>query len=439
MQSKAFILFALSAAVSASPFHKRQELGHHRHHHGTGTEGIIPTGTGALPRVNDTNGFFTPSESASIMPVSSALTMTVSPLPEKAASAPTNFGNAATGVDASSSCVSTSLATEFSTNFVTVTASGADTAETKVADISAGAFYGGQSKSYGGGWGQSSSAAVVPVPSASGIAPSASASSPSTTFATATKSGVGASGTASASASASAAPPSSGSGGGKRGISFNDASLVSAFGNSVSWAYNWAATESGNLGGVEYVPMMWGKDNVDSFASTVGSATHVLSFNEPDLGEQANIDPQTAATLHKQGMQDLVGKVQIGSPAVTNGNSDSPPMGVKWLTQFFTACGKDCPVDFVNMHWYAGAENFDYFKQCVDDVVTVAQNNGISKVWVTEFAPSGSADAQASFMKQAVAYLDGNAAVERYAAFMASDGTLLSGKSLNSVGSAYAG
>ncbi|KAK5949850.1 hypothetical protein OHC33_009035 [Knufia fluminis] len=441
MQSKTLALFALSASAAlATPFHKRADFQHHSRHqgtgYGTGNAGVRPTGTGRpFPAGNDTEGVYAPTGDYSILPVSNT------------------FGNVATD----SSCESTSTATETSTNFVTVTASAADIAETKVIEgnsVSAGAFY-GQSRTRGGNWGESSAPAATgsySMPSSvvssaatdsfsmpSSDAPSAS--NPSTTFATMTSasksSGASASVSASASASASAVAPPTGSSGGKRGISFNDASLVSAFGSAVSWSYNWGATAPGTIGnGVEFVPMMWGRNDVDSFASKVGSATHVLSFNEPDLAEQAGIDAQTAADLHKQGMADLVGKVQIGSPAVTNGANG---MGVDWLDAFFTACGKDCPVDFVAYHWYATADSIDYFEKHTQDVIDVANKYGISKVWLTEFKPEGSADAQAAFMKQAVPFLDGKAEVERYAAFMASEGTMLTGGKLNSLGSAYAG
>ena len=134
-------------------------------------------------------------------------------------------------------------------------------------------------------------------------------------------------------------------------------------------------------------------------------------------------------------MKSLVGKVKIGSPAVTNGGGT---MGIQWLNDFFTACAGQCNIDFVAFHWYDSASNFAYFEKHVNDVITAANNNGVAKVWLTEFAPSGSADAQASFMKQAVEFLDSNTSVERYAAFMASPDTLLSGTSLNTIGSAYA-
>ncbi|KAK5103100.1 hypothetical protein LTS08_003903 [Lithohypha guttulata] len=443
MQTKTLAIFALSAsAVIASPFHKRMPEYQHRKFHGTGsrTRSVRPTGTGSpFPVGNDTDGFFGPTGTG------------VFTLPmESGSSVPTTFGNVVSDIDASStlSCSTVSVVTSTSTNLITVTAT--PDAETKavsltVSSVSAGQFYGGQGSrsNNGGNWGQSTSAAGVSAPASSAPA------KPSTTFATVPSASVPAgsasvsasvsaskSATTSAAASASAVAPSSGSSGGKRGISFNDAKLVAAFGSSVSWSYNWAATESGNLGGIEYVPMMWGRNDVSTFASKVGNAKHVLSFNEPDLGEQANIDASTAASLHRQAMTPLFGKVRIGSPAVTNGPT---PMGTGWLTSFFEACGSGCPVDFVAYHWYAGADSIDYFIKHTEDVIATAKQYGISKVWLTEFQPTtGTPSEQAAFMKKAVDYLEGNAAVERYSAFMASEGTMLSGGALNTLGQAYA-
>lgn len=379
-----------------------------------------------FPAGNDTAGPFAPTGTG-------AFTDTALP----------TFGNQASTT--TSSCTTSSLVTETSTNFITVTATPeANTKAVSVSQsVSAGAFYGGgngRSNTWSGNsWGSSTSAVA-------GASSSAGSFKPSTTFATMTTSAAGSgfgtssaagSKTTSAAATTSASSGSSGSSSGKRGISYNDASLVSAFGNAVSWCYNWGETAGGSPG-VEYVPMMWGTNNVDGFSAN--GASHVLSFNEPDLSSQSNIDPQTAATLHKKVMTSIrAGGVKVGSPAVTNGAGTSPAMGVDWLDQFFAACGTDCPVDFVAYHWYAGADQINYFQQHTEDVIAIANKYGVSKVWLTEFQPtSGSDSDQANFMQQAVEYLDGNGSVERYAAFMASSGTLLSGTSLNTIGSAYA-
>ena len=401
MHSKSLILFALSAsAVIATPFHNKRgpHRGHFDLHKGTGR--LRATGTGG----SNANG---------TAPITSTITVTVTDFTADATSV-VNFGN----VVEQSTCTETSVVTETSTNLVTVTATPSVAAKVD-AGVNPGAFYGQSSKSRNG-FGQSSAA----FSQQSGAA-SQSYNAPSAT-------------SSSGAATSGVAPPS-GSSGGKRGISFNDAKLVSAFGSAVSWAYNWADSNSATMNGVEFVPMMWGKQSVAGFANKVGNAKHVLSFNEPDLAEQSDIDASTAASLHKQVMEPLRGKVLIGSPAVTNGvqNPDGSPMGTAYLEAFFAACGQNCPVDFVTYHWYGGADNFLDFQRYTNAVIDVARKNGVSKVWCTEFAPSGSTDAQAEFMSSAVSFLDGNTAVERYAAFMASEGTLLSSGKLNTAGSAY--
>ena len=114
-------------------------------------------------------------------------------------------------------------------------------------------------------------------------------------------------------------------------------------------------------------------------------------------------------------------------------------MGTTWLSEFFTACNGECKVDFVAFHWYADASNFAYFQQQVQDVISTAQANGVSKVWLTEFGATGSDADVSSFLSQAMEYLDGQEAVERYAYFMASDGILLSGNGLSALGELYEG
>lgn len=248
---------------------------------------------------------------------------------------------------------------------------------------------------------------------------------------------------------ASSVPVTGGGGGGstsgKKGLSYNNPSLTNAFaGRGISWAYNWGSRPDGSiLSGAEFVPMLWGnkQDFISSWAGAASTAIsngarHVLSFNEPDLGEQANMDPSTAARLHIENVAPLSGQVSIGSPSVTNGPA---PMGIAWLQNFFDACNGQCKVDFVTFHWYDSASNFAYFQKHVQDVISLAQKNGVSKVWLTEFGASGSDSQVADFITKAVHLLDSTPAVERYAYFMASDGILVSGNSISSpIGAAYA-
>ncbi|KPI39286.1 Alkali-sensitive linkage protein 1 [Cyphellophora attinorum] len=230
---------------------------------------------------------------------------------------------------------------------------------------------------------------------------------------------------------------SGGSSGGKRGLSFNDANILTPFdGTGMTWAYNWASTENGALpAGVEFFPMCWGRDSIASFAKDAAGAKHVLSFNEPDLAEQAGMTVQEAVDGHIKAVNPLAAQgAVIGSPAVTNGGS---PMGLAFLQNWFTACAGQCKVDAVVIHWYDNANNLAYFKSHVNDAIQLAKANGVSKVWITEFGVTGG-DA-ATFISEATAFLDATPEVEFYAYFMAAQGVLLNGSGLSAAGKAYVG
>lgn len=275
------------------------------------------------------------------------------------------------------------------------------------------------------------------------IAPSPSSSRSSLAVATTSIVSTATSSPASPTTSGGSDDPSSDVG--KRGLAYNDASLTQAFeGKGISWAYNWGASPDGSLvAGAEYVPMLWGLQSVDAWPAAVASmiasgSRHALSFNEPDLGTQSNIDPQTAATNHIMYMNPLASQVSIGSPAITNGAGTNPWMGIDWLNEFFRACAGLCKVDFVTFHWYADAGQIDYFQRHVQDVIGNATQNGVDKVWLTEFGATGSDADVANFIAEARAFLDASP-VERYAYFMCSDGILVDGNSISSpIGQAYA-
>jgi hypothetical protein len=140
----------------------------------------------------------------------------------------------------------------------------------------------------------------------------------------------------------------------KRGVAYLFPTLVEPFIGQkfISWAYNWASTSNGISAGIEYIPMLWGNSSAHTSdwetaaqAGIAAGASALLSFNEPDNTGQSNISPDYAATSYKTYMSDMFGGqiVRLGSPAVTNG---PPPMGLKWLTDFMSACNK-CQIDFV--------------------------------------------------------------------------------------------
>ncbi|KAI0806495.1 glycosyl hydrolase catalytic core-domain-containing protein [Xylaria sp. FL0064] len=237
------------------------------------------------------------------------------------------------------------------------------------------------------------------------------------------------------------------SSGEKRGLAFNDASLVEEFlslGGQASWAYNWGASTSDLPEGVTYYPMLWSpapdhSNGWDGFATDAISkgADALLGFNEPDIASQANMSPQDAASGHIQWMNPYAGKARISSPAISS--SENAGQGIDWLNQFFTACGGQCQVDFCAAHWYGpgGADGANLFLQHLKDVNTACDGK---PVWATEFAAeSGSID---DFMSTIVEALntDEYSFVEKYSYFMAGVGELFSSATeLSSYGKIYAG
>jgi hypothetical protein len=225
----------------------------------------------------------------------------------------------------------------------------------------------------------------------------------------------------------------------KRGLAFNDVSLLSGFAGSkaISWAYNWGNSAT-VPSGWEFVPLLWGLSstftsgwNAAATKAIAAGSTHLMCFNEPDLGSQSNLSPAAAAAGYKTYMMPFAGKAQLGSPAVTNGGS---PMGLTWLGNFLTAC-TGCQVDFVCIHWYNGGDAAA-FMAYIDQAYTAGGNRPL---WITEFQGEGDAAAQNAFLETVLPQLDASPKVARYAYFMASDGNLLSsGTSLSTLGNTFA-
>jgi hypothetical protein len=225
----------------------------------------------------------------------------------------------------------------------------------------------------------------------------------------------------------------------KRGLAFNDVSLLSGFTGSkaISWAYNWGNSAT-IPSGWEFVPLLWGLSstftsgwNAAATKAIAAGSTHLMSMNEPDLGSQSNLSPAAAAAGYKTYMMPFAGKAQLGSPAVTNGGS---PMGLTWLGNFLTACA-GCQIDFVCIHWYNGGDAAA-FMTYIDQAYTAGGNRPL---WITEFQAPGDVTAQNAFLNTVLPQLDASPKVARYAYFMASEGNLLSsGTSLSALGNTFA-
>ncbi|KAF8864320.1 hypothetical protein BDZ45DRAFT_575471, partial [Acephala macrosclerotiorum] len=226
----------------------------------------------------------------------------------------------------------------------------------------------------------------------------------------------------------------------KRGLAFNDASILSNFVSSssqVSWAYNWGSTTSTLPTGLEFIPMLWGLGSDDTTTwSTVATAaiasgcTALLGYNEPDYSGQSNIGYADAAKGWAEYMEPFAGKATLVSPAVTNGAS---PMGLTWLENFISAC-TSCTINAVAIHWYNGGDAAA-FQTYVQEAYTAGGNRPL---WITEFQASGTTDEQNSFLEEVIPFLDSSDMVAKYAYFMASDGILLSsGTTLSTLGETF--
>ncbi|OHE91003.1 hypothetical protein CORC01_13684 [Colletotrichum orchidophilum] len=245
------------------------------------------------------------------------------------------------------------------------------------------------------------------------------------------------------SAAAAVNPPSTG---GKRGVAYTDASKVSPFFTGAfpkfSWAYNWNSIASGiTVSGVNFVPMLWGP--IDSHtaswahnadASIKNGSTCLLSFNEPDMPSQSNVDAVSAAAAHVKYMNPYSSLAKIGAPAVTNSNNAG--QGVDWLRAWVDACKTaGCDFDFCPTHWYSAASAAESLFSHLDAIHEACEGK---PVWLTEFAPFGSDDEISSFVSTNLPKLDSLSYLERYSYFMASDGILNSGSGLSALGQVYA-
>ena len=228
-----------------------------------------------------------------------------------------------------------------------------------------------------------------------------------------------------------------------------------------SWWYDWASysvpglTTKPSTPGIEYVPMMWGDwiddprwgsatgDNTlgGNSASSIGSATTLLGFNEPDIEEQADMTVARALAL----WPDLEATgARLGSPA-PSGTPDG--RGLTWLADFMDGAGVYVPrVDFICAHWYT--EYNLGFSNIADFLDYLHTTYPTKPIWLSEVGSlSGGQSANAALMPTVMSVLATRPWVERVAWYVVSrnaatgyDGTRLTTTSgtLSTSGTAYA-
>jgi Glycosyl hydrolase catalytic core len=225
----------------------------------------------------------------------------------------------------------------------------------------------------------------------------------------------------------------------KVGAAYNDVSLVSLI-TDASWAYNWNDASDGTVpSGVEYCPMLWGPKMYNSWTSAVstalsGGSTCILGFNEPDMASQSNMSPQEAATDYQTYITPLASQATLVTPAITNGAGEN--VGISWMQNWLTACNGACSPNVMAIHYYADAPASQFY-DFVNNATSLASDNGMESVWITEFQHTGSTADQVAFLQEVIPWLDSNTGVGRYAYFFTADGYLLSDSALSTVGQAY--
>jgi hypothetical protein len=205
---------------------------------------------------------------------------------------------------------------------------------------------------------------------------------------------------------------------------------LAALSPGVSWWYNWdfrpdQALRAGAYreAGVEYAPMIWGaaSDRVAAKAAIGDDATVLLGFNEPNFGEQANLSAKAAAALWPElsAIADAKG-LRLVSPAVNfcGGNcQDTDPF--HYLDEFLAACS-NCRVDAIAIHIYVGCSPSGNNKaEWLIQHVEKYKSRFSQPLWLTEFAcdSAKNSDEQQAFLEDAVAYLEAEPRIERYAWF----------------------
>lgn len=221
----------------------------------------------------------------------------------------------------------------------------------------------------------------------------------------------------------------------KRGVAYGHHSVadMSALSPGISWWYNWYFAPDSELGdswqdtGVEFVPMRWGANHAISEVEKglPDGVEVILGFNEPNFFSQANLSAAQAAAMwpELEAVADAKGLVLV-SPAVNFCGGGCHSTGpVEYLNEFLTACA-GCRVDAIAFHIYVDCDKNskgleENRAQWLINHVEMYKAAFGGPLWLTEFACSGnpSKEDQLAFLRDAVAYLENEPRIERYAWF----------------------
>ena len=222
----------------------------------------------------------------------------------------------------------------------------------------------------------------------------------------------------------------------KRGIAygFDSPADLEVLSPGVSWWYNWSPSYNPAVADVyaeykmDWVPMTWNGNNPDqirAFLAEHPEVRYLLTYNEPNFSDQANMTPAFAASIWP--IFEAIAEefnVELVGPAVNYCGGcvvvDGEPIAndyIVWLDMFFEAYrmefGREPRMDYTALHWY------DFGLQ--EQVDRIIERYG-KPVWVTEFAlwrseDWNTAEFEQNWLIEVVSFLEAHPMVHRYAWF----------------------
>lgn len=149
----------------------------------------------------------------------------------------------------------------------------------------------------------------------------------------------------------------------------------------IKWYWHWQDGPNPEFNGkLQWVPCFWGPKYYSDWRQRKEEMKgnlpeYLLSFNEPEIPGQSNLDPKYAARLHMKELEPYAKKgVKISSPQMV--------YSTQWLDEFMNECNKlGCTIDFMAIHWYGTTRDMNKLKKWVKTI----HNKYHKPIWVTEY------------------------------------------------------
>lgn len=253
------------------------------------------------------------------------------------------------------------------------------------------------------------------------------------------------------------------------GIVYDSTSDLGAFSGNIAFSTDWSPIPLGSSDGLDlgtFIPQLWTFQDSNHLNPWIDAAPSwptgisLIGFNEPDNPGQSWMTPSTAISgwnyvaQYQSSKGAMIATPGVSNSVVSSGTIDgvANPGGLEWMSQFLSLAASNSPqytFQAISMHWYGSPsltveENGALLEDQAGAMMQLAADNDIPEVWITEMG-SGYGVATASEDCQFIQWLEGtfmknesNSKVTYYA-YNEQMGTLLSGASLSTSGSALLG